>query len=110
METPPPPLGGIDPGKETDGLRPGDEVLVVSNNHEPWAGTMVGWQRIRGGQHPVVENFQGEKFIVFGILLPIGLAEVFTAKPIDVKYGWELACKISHTIQCVHRKARDGKD
>jgi len=105
MKTPPPPLGGIDPGRESDGLRPGDAVLVVSNNDPPWVGTMRGWSRIHQGAHPVVANEAGTDFIVFGVVLPAALVETFTAKPFPVKECWDLACKISGIIQCVHRKA-----
>ena len=96
-------------GKETDGLRPGDEVLVIGNKKEPWIGKMKGWIPFKRGEHPVITNEQGEDLICFGVILPVEMLPVFGGEELGIKEGWELAAKMSQIVQTIHRKASSGK-
>jgi hypothetical protein len=99
----------IDPGSDIDALKPGDEVLIVSNNISPWVGRLKGWTKLPGGQHPVITSLLGKDFVVFGIVFPSTpeLQEMFDG--LFIKEAWELARKISMLIQTVHRKAHGDR-
>lgn len=97
-------LEKLNPGEAFDPLRPGDEVLIVSNNVAPWVGVLLGWEPIHNQHHPVVRQ-NGKVFVVFGIVFPAAkcLCEMFEGMTTEA--AWALGCEISFCIQCVHRKA-----